>query len=268
MSDLLFWQYIAIAAVFVWGGFVRTGLGFGGGALTLPLLLLMVDDPVVFLPIIAVHLLVFAFLTVGTRMDLVDWRYVARVLLVILPFKLAGVVGLLNLPGNVLTAMVYVITAFYAVSYLVGIEFKSKSRVMDTALLAAGGYISGTSLIGAPLIIAVVVRYVARENLRETLFVLWVVLVVIKIAAFLWTGTDMQWVHQLWLFPAAFVGHLLGMRFHRHLGRVAPQTFLRVVGAALLAITVVGLGNAAMSILGDDGAVPEVLESGEANRHS
>ncbi len=244
MDDLSAWQYAAIAVTFVWSGFVRSGLGFGGAALTLPLLLLVVDNPVVFLPVISIQLLVFSFATVGMRLGRVDWPFLGRSLAAILPFKIAGVIGLLNLPSGILTIMVYLITGFYAVSYILGIRFTSRSKAMDFTLFAAGGYVSGTSLVGAPLIIAVYVKYVAREKLRETLFVLWFVLVVIKLAGFAWTGTDLQLIHQLWLFPAALVGHLLGLRFHAMLGRVEPDAFLRIVGAALLAITVVGLATA------------------------
>lgn len=243
MTDLHLWQYAAIALLFVWSGFVRSGLGFGGAALTLPLLLLVVDNPVVFLPIIAVHLLVFGFFTVGTRFGHVDYRFLLRSMPVILPFKLAGVVGLLSLPANVLTGIVYVVTLFYSIAYLAGVEFSSRSRAMDYTLLAAGGYVSGTTLIGAPLIIAVSIRHVARENLRETLFVMWIILVTIKLAGFAYTGTDMQMIHHLWLFPCALVGHVLGLRFHRHIVSVRPDRFLRVLGAALLAITVVGIGT-------------------------
>ena len=32
-SDLTQWQFIAIALTFIWSGFVRSGLGFGGAAL-------------------------------------------------------------------------------------------------------------------------------------------------------------------------------------------------------------------------------------------
>ena len=52
-------QLIAISAIFVWSGFVRAGLGFGGAALALPLLLMVIDQPLFFLPIIATHLLIF-----------------------------------------------------------------------------------------------------------------------------------------------------------------------------------------------------------------
>jgi uncharacterized membrane protein YfcA len=53
-----------IALLFVWGGFVRSGLGFGGAVLTLPFLLMIRDEPLLFLPIISVHLLLFSGLTV------------------------------------------------------------------------------------------------------------------------------------------------------------------------------------------------------------
>ena len=60
MADLQLWQYLLIGLLFVWGGFVRSGLGFGGAVLTLPFLLLILDEPLVFLPLIGVHLLIFS----------------------------------------------------------------------------------------------------------------------------------------------------------------------------------------------------------------
>ena len=39
MDDLQAWQYVLIALLFMWGGFVRASLGFGGSVLTLPFLL-------------------------------------------------------------------------------------------------------------------------------------------------------------------------------------------------------------------------------------
>ncbi len=62
MEQLLWYEYAAIALIFVWSGFVRSGLGFGGAVLALPFLLLVVNDPVVFLPIIAVQLVLFSSL--------------------------------------------------------------------------------------------------------------------------------------------------------------------------------------------------------------
>ena len=56
MADLLWYQYALIGLIFAWSGFVRTSLGFGGAVLALPFLLLVVDEPLLFLPIIAIQL--------------------------------------------------------------------------------------------------------------------------------------------------------------------------------------------------------------------
>ena len=60
MTDLLLWQYIATALIFAWTGFVRSGLGFGGAALGLPLLMLVSGSPIDWLPIIGIHLFIFS----------------------------------------------------------------------------------------------------------------------------------------------------------------------------------------------------------------
>ena len=49
MEGLENWQLLAIALLFVWSGFVRSGLGFGGAVLTLPFLLMVYNAPLVFL---------------------------------------------------------------------------------------------------------------------------------------------------------------------------------------------------------------------------
>ncbi len=64
MMDFSWMQIILTGLIFVWSGFVRSGLGFGGALFTLPFLLLIHDDPLFFLPIISLHLLFFAGLTV------------------------------------------------------------------------------------------------------------------------------------------------------------------------------------------------------------
>ena len=186
MTDLTLTQYLLIGLIFVWSGFVRSGLGFGGAVLSLPFLLLVHDDPLVFLPLIAAHLLLFSSLTVflnnraasrpagdGT----VNWRYLGHMLTVMMVPKLIGVFGLLTLPADVMSMIIFVIVSGYAISYILNRPFRSNSRLVDTLFLMLGGYISGTSLIGAPLIIAVAAQHVAREKLRDTLFVLWFVLV-------------------------------------------------------------------------------------------
>ena len=245
MDNLATWQYLAIGLTFVWGGLVRSGLGFGGAALTMPLLLLIIDNPVVILPVIAVHLLIFGSLTVGGRLHAVDWRYLRRSLPIMLPGKLIGLLGLLSMPGPMLAYIIYAITAAYAVMYILGIEFQSHSKTTDIALLNLGSYIRGVSLIGAPLIVSVYARHVAKTSLRETLFVLWIVLVTLKLAAFIATGTDLQLIHHLWLLPCAAVGHVMGLRLHRQLMNLNDVQFMRWLGVMLLLITVIGVVHTA-----------------------
>ena len=273
MSDLSLIQYGLIALIFIWSGFVRSGLGFGGAVLSLPFLLLVKNDPLVFLPIIAVHLLVFSSLTIwmnnrrshrkshcdkGDNGDqtltgfgpdaaaiasesTVDWPYLWRMLRIMLVPKLIGVFGLFTLPANVLSAIIFVIVAIYSVSYILNRPFRSKSKTVDVALLMAGGYISGTSLIGAPLIIAVAAQHVAREKLRDTLFGLWFILVLIKLAAFIWVGLDLQLIHHLWLLPCAAAGHVIGLRFHERIVKAETPVFFRLLGIVLLVVSSVGM---------------------------
>ncbi len=94
MTDLLWYQYALIGLIFAWSGFVRTSLGFGGAVLALPFLLLVLNEPLVFLPIIAIHLLIFSSWIawsghrqlqkagVGTtsQESNIDWRYLTKAL--------------------------------------------------------------------------------------------------------------------------------------------------------------------------------------------
>ncbi|WP_273426390.1 sulfite exporter TauE/SafE family protein [Marinobacter sp.] len=276
MSELSIAQYSLIALIFVWSGFVRSGLGFGGAVLSLPFLLLVLDEPLVFLPIIAVHLLVFSSLTIwlnnrkrrplhatdaaagneagdsveklveSATESTVDWRYLWRILGIMIVPKLIGVFGLITMPGNVLSAIIFVIVALYSVSYIINKPFRSGSKTVDAVFLMVGGYISGTSLIGAPLIIAVVAQHLPKEKLRDTLFALWFILVLIKMAAFVWVGVDLQLIHHLWLLPCAAIGHVIGLKVHDRMLRAESPVFFRVLGAVLLIVSSIGM----VSVLG------------------
>ncbi|MFO8045867.1 MAG: TSUP family transporter [Halomonas sp.] len=255
MAELSTFHLILIGLVFVWSGFVRTSLGFGGAVLSLPFLLLLHDEPLVFLPIIAIHLMIFSSWIAwrGHRQLVadnggrppaesnIDWTYLRRAMKVMIVPKLIGVVGLLTLPGNVMTNLIFVIVLIYAVGYALDKPFRSNNRYLDALLLALGGYVSGTSLIGAPLIIAVFATHVAAHQLRDTLFVLWFILVLIKMASFVVAGVDLQLIHQLWLLPCALVGHLIGERAHRYMLASRTNLYFRVLGAVLILVSVVGL---------------------------
>ncbi|MEC4766001.1 sulfite exporter TauE/SafE family protein [Halomonas sp. CUBES01] len=255
MTDLLWYQYALIGLIFAWSGFVRTSLGFGGAVLALPFLLLVVNEPLVFLPIIAIHLLIFsswiawrghrqvqqAGASTTSPESNIDWGYLSRALKIMIIPKLIGVVGLLTLPAQVMTSIIFGIVIIYAIGYVLNKPFKSNNKYVDYVLLAFGGYVSGTSLIGAPLIVAVFATHVAKEQLRDTLFVLWFILVVIKMVSFLIAGVDLQLIHQLWLLPCAFMGHLAGEKAHRYMLKADTGLFFRVLGAVLIVVSVVGL---------------------------
>jgi uncharacterized membrane protein YfcA len=258
MSELTWIQYSLIGLVFVWSGFVRSGLGFGGAVLSLPFLLLIDNSPLVYLPLIAVHLLVFSSATVLTRYfrkskkvnnpdkpdeGNINWHYLKFAFAIIIIPKLIGVFGLLTLPTSVMSAIIFVIVSFYSISYMLNKPFVSNSKSLDILFLMIGGYISGTSLIGAPLIIAVVANHVNKYQLRDTLFVLWFILVVIKMSMFVYLNVDLQLIHHLWLLPCATIGHFVGLYFHQRLLAGEQSTFYRVLGSVLFVVSCIGLYN-------------------------
>lgn len=247
------YQYVLIGLLFVWSGIVRSGFGFGGAVFALPFLLLIDNQPLVYLPLIAVHLLIFSSLTVyrnqrkqkkqqrqshcddaASMIATVDWHYLKKALGIMIVPKMIGVLGLLTLPATVMSIIIFCIITVYAFSYMLNRPFRSHNKLLDMVFLALGGYISGTSLIGAPLIVAVFAKYVAREQLRDTLFVLWFILVTIKMASFVYYGVDMQLIHHLWLLPCATVGHLIGLRLHDYLQSTDTVRFYRIFGVLLL----------------------------------
>ncbi|MGJ8645859.1 MAG: TSUP family transporter [Marinomonas colpomeniae] len=261
MEHLLWWQYALIGVIFIWSGFVRSGLGFGGAVLALPFLLLVENSPLIFLPIISVHLLVFSSWiawqgskdakakarlaaeqgeAVETRSN-IDWRYLKKALGIMIGPKLIGVFGLLTLPSDIVTGVIFVIVAVFAVSYILNKPFYSNNKILDTVFLMLGGYVSGTSLIGAPLIVSVFATKVSRFQLRDTLFVLWFILVLIKMTSFLIAGIDLQLIHQLWLLPCALIGHVFGQRFYNRIQQAETAVFFRFIGVALLIVCVFGI---------------------------
>jgi len=244
--------------VFIWSGFVRSGLGFGGALFTIPFLLLIHNDPLFFLPIISIHLLFFASLTllpkIGTSkqsldktdqqpLPTVNWRFVRYALLIMIIPKLAGVVGLLILPSDLMNCIIFVLIGAYSITYIIGRPLQSNSRALDMLFLVLGAYISGTSLIGGPLVIAVAMRHIKSHEFRNTLFVLWTVLVSIKLAAFAYAGVDLQFAAALWLLPFAAIGHFIGLRFHQQLLQQSNARFYQILGGVLLTASVAGVAQ-------------------------
>lgn len=238
------WQLLAIGAGFVWSGFVRSGLGFGGAALTLPLLLLVHNDVLLFLPVICWQLLIFSLLTIATRLDNVEWRFLVKLaLLLALPFA-AGLVGLLNLSSRVLAVFVYAVTLLYGSLYVLDRVVVSRNRIMDSVCLLGGGYVSGVSMIGAPLIVAYSTSRLPADKLRDTLFVMWILLVIGKLSTFTAAGVDLQWQLTIITLPLAGLGHILGLKAHEKLVGAQRRQFNCAIGLGLCCVSLLGLWSA------------------------
>jgi uncharacterized membrane protein YfcA len=236
-------EWVLVLMMFTWSGFVRTGLGFGGAALGLPFMLLLRPDPLLWLPVIATHLLFFTFVTVIRRMSNVDWAYLRRSLKIMIIPKMIGVLGLVILPAVVLVVIVYVIILAFALSNIFNYKLSGKGKWSERFFLVLGAYASGTSLVGAPLIVAAYSEHVALRQLRDTLFVLWFILVCIKMTALASLHVPLQWQLSLLLLPVATAGHLLGLRAHEKLISGDDVQFRRYLGIGLAAISLLGLLN-------------------------
>ena len=235
-------EILFISLIFVWIGFVRTGLGFGGAVLGLPLLMLVGGSPIDWLPIIGIHLLFFSGIALARSLNTIDWSYLKRSLPWILPAKIIGVIGLISLPPIVMTLIVYSITSFYALTWMLNYNIASREGWVSRLLLILGGYISGTSLNGAPLLVAVYMQNIDVKRLRNTLFVLWFLLVTIKMSAFLIVDVYINWQFSLMLIPVAALGHFVGLKVHDRIIENDKQ-FKIWMGSVLILICIAGLSK-------------------------
>ena len=235
-------EIVFISLIFVWIGFVRTGLGFGGAVLGLPLLMLVGGSPIDWLPIIGIHLLFFSGIALARSLKIIDWAYLKQSLPWILPAKIIGVIGLISLPPTVMTLIVYSITSFYALTWILNVQIASREGWVSRLLLILGGYISGTSLNGAPLLVAVYMQNIDIKRLRNTLFVLWFLLVTIKMSAFLIVDVYINWQFSLMLIPVAALGHFVGLKVHDRIIENDTQ-FKRWMGSVLILICLPGLSK-------------------------
>ena len=233
-------ELLMIAIIFTWIGFVRTGLGFGGAVLGLPILMLIGGSPIDWLPIIGIHLLFFSSITLSNSLRQVDWQYLKKSLPWILPAKIIGVIGLLSLPPNVMTVIVYLITILYSLTWINNSQIISKKTWVNNLLLFFGGYLSGTSLMGGVLLVAVYMNHIDLKKLRNTLFVLWFFLVSIKMMAFIAVGVYIDWRFSLMLIPVAALGHFIGLRMHERMIK-SDAKFKRWMGGVLIIVCMVGL---------------------------
>jgi len=233
-------EIATIGLIFTWIGFVRTGLGFGGAVLGLPILMLVAGSPIDWLPIIGIHLLFFSSITLLNSLKQVDWTYLKKSLPWILPAQMMGVIGLLSLSPLIMIIVVYSITSVYALTWITNRNIASKKNWVNQLLLIMGGYISGTSLMGGALLVAVYAANIEVKKLRNTLFVLWFLIVSIKMAAFLFVDIYIDWKFSLMLIPVAGLGHIIGLKVHDQLIKNDAK-FKRWIGGALLLVCIIGL---------------------------
>jgi len=239
-------EWLLVILMFMWSGFVRSGLGFGGAALGLPFMLLLRPDPLLWLPVIATHLLFFTFITVIRRLSNVDWAYLRHSLKIMIIPKMIGVWGLVILPATVLVVIVYGIILAFALSNIFNYKLSGKGKWSERFYLILGAYASGTSLVGAPLIVAAYSEHVAIRQLRDTLFVLWFILVCIKMSALAALHVPLQWQLSLLTLPAAGFGHWLGLQAHEKMISGDDVQFRRYLGIGLAVVSVLGLINVAL----------------------
>ena len=242
MLDLSVLEYVFVILIFIWSGFVRSGLGFGGAALGLPLMLFVYDQPLYWLPIIGLHLLFFSGLTLRTRINNIDWPYLRKAAWYIFPAALVGVIGLIQLPTQWLLVFIYSVSLFYAVLWLAGWAIRSGDSWIDKCLLVIGGYVAGTSLTGAPLMVAVFAKNVHKGQLRNTLFVLWFILVSAKLIAFVMLDVKLNVLACIMLIPFAAIGHVIGLKLHDAILQ-HDKVFKRFVGGMLIIVSSLGLWN-------------------------
>jgi hypothetical protein len=202
--------------------------------------MLIGGSPIDWLPIIGIHLLFFSSITLSNSLRQVDWQYLKKSLPWILPAKIIGVIGLLSLPPNVMTVIVYLITILYSLTWINNSQIISKKTWVNNLLLFFGGYLSGTSLMGGVLLVAVYMSHIDLKKLRNTLFVLWFFLVSIKMVAFMAVGVYIDWRFSLMLIPVAALGHFIGLRMHERMIK-SDAKFKRWMGGVLIIVCMVGL---------------------------
>lgn len=207
----------------------------------------MSDQPLFFLPIIALHLFIASAITITQHLQQIDWGFIRQALAWLTLPKIFGVIGLLSLPNTWLVNFVFAITLLYALNWIFQREIRYRSAWIDRILLMVGGYVSGASLVGSPLIAAVAIQRVALAHYRNTLFILWFILASIKLIAFGIAGVDLQWAWAALLLIPASVGHLLGLKAHQFLLYQDSGTIQRILGTVLLLVASIGLYSTNLS---------------------
>ena len=85
-------------------------------------------------------------------------------------------------------------------------------------------------------------RNVKAKLLRNTLFVLWFIIVIIKMSAFVLVGIELNIFVALGLLPAGAIGHIIGLKAHAFILQ-NDGLFKRMTGGVLVVVSCLGLYN-------------------------
>ena len=232
---------LGLILCFLWSGFIRSGLGFGGLVLTLPFALMVVDSPLDIMPLAIVHVFVVGVWTVVFRFRNVDWLELFKMLRVMVIPLLFGLFGLITIPESWLLLLVFGVVLIYSLNYIHPFIEIQKGGWSNNLVLMMGGYLSGLALIGSPLIVAVAGHRILRSRLRDSLLALWVILSPPKLGILFYSGVDLHLDWQWWLLPVNLVGHFIGIKFHDHLLQLRSESFYRWLGVVLMMVVLVGI---------------------------
>lgn len=242
-TDMTFdtFTIVVLFLCFIWSGFLRTGLGVGATVLMLPFALLVVNSPLIIIPVVTTHAVVLSSATVIQHFHNVSWKHVGIFTgITAIPFAI-GLYGLILLPEKWLMLLVYSITLIYSISYILQIRITKKNRGLDLFALLVGGYINGLSFTGGPPIAAVMSKHVPKQQFRDTFLAMVILIATIKFSTFYWVGINLQPQLQLIMLPAVLIGHVLGLRFHRYFVTTDERVFYRVLGIIIFVAVIVGI---------------------------
>jgi len=109
-------------------------------------------------------------------------------------------------------------------------------------------------------------RNVNRERLRNTLFVLWFLIVSIKMTTFIALSVDLHFVAAISLIPVAAIGHFIGLKAHNKIIE-NDLVFKRWVGVGLVVVSTLGLLKLYQSVCLNRAATVQVCEAGLMIEH-
>ena len=237
LLDFSIGQLALIGLIFVWTGFVRTAFGFGGAVLGLPFLLFIEEKPIYWLPIIGLHLLFFTSSNLMNKKNFhnINWDFLRYLAIWAGIPILIGVWGVIHFSDEAMSLFVYGLSFVYGVSWLFNLRLQSNSSWLDNIIIILGGYVAGSSLSGAPLIVAVALKRLKAIEFRSTLFVLWNCNVMVKMLGFVFFGALIDWQAALILLPVAAIGHFIGLRVHDRLIS-KDETGRKILGSVLISL--------------------------------